>query len=160
MTIDPLEGIDCDACVSECPVVAIFPDDEVPEKWDYYIELSMADQNKIQQIVDHLRNVMDPELGVNIMAAGALSLLIGNMLFITNTPVYELVVWWIAFPLLTIFGERLELNRIMKPPKKATDFFTLLIALWLITLAGIHLNRDLFWSLGSIVLIANNQKSR
>ncbi|MFU8812635.1 MAG: ferredoxin FdxA [Balneolaceae bacterium] len=40
LTIDPLECIDCDACVSECPVEAIFPDDEVPEKWEHYIELN------------------------------------------------------------------------------------------------------------------------
>lgn len=40
LTIDPLECIDCDACVSECPVEAIYPDDEVPEEWEHYIELN------------------------------------------------------------------------------------------------------------------------
>lgn len=40
LTIDPLECIDCDACVSECPVEAIFPDDEVPEEWEHYIDLN------------------------------------------------------------------------------------------------------------------------
>lgn len=40
LVIDPFECIDCDACVSECPVEAIFPDDEVPEKWEHYIELN------------------------------------------------------------------------------------------------------------------------
>lgn len=40
LTIDPMECIDCDACVSECPVEAIYPDDEVPEKWEHYIELN------------------------------------------------------------------------------------------------------------------------
>ena len=29
--IDPDECIDCGACVPECPVEAIFPEDEVPE---------------------------------------------------------------------------------------------------------------------------------
>lgn len=38
LAIDPNECIDCDACVSECPVEAIYPDDEVPEKWEHYIE--------------------------------------------------------------------------------------------------------------------------
>ena len=38
LTIDPDECIDCDACVPECPVEAIYPDDEVPEKWEHYIE--------------------------------------------------------------------------------------------------------------------------
>ena len=40
LAIDPNECIDCDACVSECPVEAIFPDDEVPEKWENYIDLN------------------------------------------------------------------------------------------------------------------------
>lgn len=40
LVIDPYECIDCDACVSECPVDAIYPDDEVPEKWEDYIGLN------------------------------------------------------------------------------------------------------------------------
>ena len=35
--IDPDECIDCGACVPECPVDAIFPDDEVPEEWTAFI---------------------------------------------------------------------------------------------------------------------------
>lgn len=38
LVIDPDECIDCDACVAECPVEAIFPDDEVPAEWEHYIE--------------------------------------------------------------------------------------------------------------------------
>lgn len=88
-----------------------------------------------------------------IMAGGALSLLIGNLFFIFNTPIFELIGWWIAFPMLTIFGERLELNRIMRPPRKAVNIFTVLIFGWMITLAGVHLNRELFWLAGSVLLI-------
>ncbi len=40
LVIEPNECIDCDACVSECPVEAIYPDDEVPDKWEQYIELN------------------------------------------------------------------------------------------------------------------------
>lgn len=36
--IDPEECIDCGACEPECPVEAIFPEDEVPEEWQSYIE--------------------------------------------------------------------------------------------------------------------------
>ena len=35
--IHPEECIDCGACEPECPVEAIFPEDEVPEKWADYI---------------------------------------------------------------------------------------------------------------------------
>ena len=88
-----------------------------------------------------------------IMAAGAVTLLIGNLLFILNEPVFELVGWWIAFPLLTIFGERLEMNRIMRPPKKAQHLFAGLIAAWIISLTIIHFNRDLAWLINSLLLI-------
>ena len=35
--IHPEECIDCGACEPECPLEAIFPEDEVPEKWGEYI---------------------------------------------------------------------------------------------------------------------------
>ena len=44
--IDPDTCIDCYQCVPECPVAAIFPDIEVPEKWQEYIELN-AEMSKI-----------------------------------------------------------------------------------------------------------------
>src|SRR5512133_1877077 len=34
--IDPVECIDCGACVPVCPVSAIFALDDVPEKWKHY----------------------------------------------------------------------------------------------------------------------------
>ena len=36
--IHPEECIDCGACEPECPVEAIYPEDEVPEQWSDYIE--------------------------------------------------------------------------------------------------------------------------
>ncbi len=35
--IDPVECIDCGACVPVCPVSAIFVLDDLPEKWKQYI---------------------------------------------------------------------------------------------------------------------------
>ena len=40
LVIDPEECIDCGACVPECPVEAIFEEDDVPGKWSEYIELN------------------------------------------------------------------------------------------------------------------------
>ena len=37
--IDPTECIDCGACVPVCPVTAIFALDDLPEKWNAYIEI-------------------------------------------------------------------------------------------------------------------------
>jgi ferredoxin len=38
--IHPDECIDCEACVPECPVEAIFSADNVPEEWQSYIQLN------------------------------------------------------------------------------------------------------------------------
>ncbi len=40
--IDPDTCIDCGLCVDECPVKAIFPDDELPEKWAHFKERNTA----------------------------------------------------------------------------------------------------------------------
>ena len=38
--IDPVECIDCGACVSECPVEAIYQEDDVPDELFAFIELN------------------------------------------------------------------------------------------------------------------------
>jgi len=38
--IDPDTCIDCGLCVDECPVKAIFPEDDLPEKWHNYIQIN------------------------------------------------------------------------------------------------------------------------
>jgi len=38
--IIPDECIDCGACIEPCPVQAIFPGDEVPEKWKFYTDIN------------------------------------------------------------------------------------------------------------------------
>ena len=38
--IDPEECIDCGACEPECPVEAIFSEEELPEKWSSFLEIN------------------------------------------------------------------------------------------------------------------------
>jgi len=38
--IDPSECIDCGACVPVCPVEAIFAEDDLPEKWQQFVEIN------------------------------------------------------------------------------------------------------------------------
>ena len=38
--IDPDACIDCYACVPECPVDAIFEEQDVPEEWQKYIQIN------------------------------------------------------------------------------------------------------------------------
>jgi len=40
LVIDPEECIDCTLCVPECPVEAIFSDDELPEDQQQFLELN------------------------------------------------------------------------------------------------------------------------
>tara|TARA_B100001287_G_scaffold276712_1_gene288878 strand:- start:2715 stop:2987 length:273 start_codon:yes stop_codon:yes gene_type:complete len=45
LVIDPDECIDCAACVTECPVDAIYYDDEVPE-----VELDWIEKNEVESV--------------------------------------------------------------------------------------------------------------
>lgn len=50
--IDPNECLDCEACMHECPVGAIYYEDNVPPEWRDYITLN-AEMSKIcPQIVE------------------------------------------------------------------------------------------------------------
>ncbi|MEZ4264730.1 MAG: ferredoxin family protein [Myxococcota bacterium] len=40
LVINPDECIDCGACEPECPVNAIFEEDDLPEKWSEYTPLN------------------------------------------------------------------------------------------------------------------------
>lgn len=40
--IDPVECIDCGACVPVCPVSAIFALDDLPEKWRHFAEIDAS----------------------------------------------------------------------------------------------------------------------
>lgn len=57
------------------------------------------------------------------MAFGALCWSVGNALWATGSTVHEIVTWWIAFLVLTIAGERLELSRFLPPSPVAKRMF-------------------------------------
>src|SRR3954453_7038543 len=38
--IDPIECIDCGACVPECPVEALFAEADVPGRWASFVQLN------------------------------------------------------------------------------------------------------------------------
>jgi ferredoxin len=40
LVINPETCIDCDACVPECPVEAIFAEDKVPEQWTHFTQMN------------------------------------------------------------------------------------------------------------------------
>jgi ferredoxin len=48
--IDPEECIDCDACRVECPVEAIFHEDNVPDEWRDFIPMNAEMSQKLPPI--------------------------------------------------------------------------------------------------------------
>jgi ferredoxin len=42
LVIDPVECIDCGACINECPVQAIRPDDDLPQEWEPFVAINAA----------------------------------------------------------------------------------------------------------------------
>lgn len=63
-----------------------------------------------------------------VMALGAASWLVGNLLWVLGQPLSIVVYWWAAFLLLTIAGERLELGRLLRPSRGAQAAFLLAVA--------------------------------
>ena len=59
LVIHPDECIHCGACEPECPVEAIFEDDDVPEKWAEYTKLN----------AEICENFSDDELEANRVTA-------------------------------------------------------------------------------------------
>ncbi|MGC8857471.1 MAG: hypothetical protein ACP5QU_11830, partial [Anaerolineae bacterium] len=62
------------------------------------------------------------------MAFGMLAWVIGNLLWLSGRPLFQVVYWWLAFLVLTIAGERLELSRVLRPTLQQTRLFGLITA--------------------------------
>jgi len=73
-------------------------------------------------------------LFVATMTMGALAWTTGNVQWLGGAPLFRVVFWWLAFLVLTIAGERLELNRVLRPTRAVRSMFVLAIAT---VLAGI-----------------------
>jgi hypothetical protein len=56
-----------------------------------------------------------PSLFMLMMALGAVAWLVGNGMWLGGSAIFRVVWWWLAFLVLTIAGERLELNRVLRP---------------------------------------------
>jgi hypothetical protein len=72
------------------------------------------------------------------LAVGAGCWSVGNALWLAGWAVYEIVPWWLAFLVLTIAGERLELSRYLPPSPMATRVFALLLGLIVAGLLGVR----------------------
>jgi hypothetical protein len=67
------------------------------------------------------------ELFTLTLGMGALSWSIGNAAWAFGSSVRDVVAWWLAFLILTIAGERLELSRFMPPSPVAKRLFAAIL---------------------------------
>ena len=88
------------------------------------------------------------ELFTLTLALGALFWLLGNLLWLAQWPIYAAVPFWMAFLVLTIAGERLELSRVLPPSAVARRVF---IVSALVLLAGVVISA-FAWTAGTLLL--------
>ncbi len=65
--IHPDECIDCNACVPECPVEAIFEEGDVPDEWKDYIELNAEMAPKCPNITEKKDPICDEDGTPNLI---------------------------------------------------------------------------------------------
>jgi hypothetical protein len=69
----------------------------------------------------------EPKMYTITMTFGAFCWLGGNLLWVFGTPIPLVVWWWAAFLVLTIAGERLELNRVLRMTARHYRLFVLAV---------------------------------
>ncbi len=62
-----------------------------------------------------------------VLAGGALCWLVGHLVWLLGGEIVPAVPWWLAFLVLTIAGERLELTRLLVTPRHAQRLFQLIV---------------------------------
>jgi hypothetical protein len=69
-----------------------------------------------------------PALFTLTIMLGALCWLVGNLFWAAGSTMAQVSTWWLAFPIFTIAGERLELSRFLPPSPLARGLFAAIIA--------------------------------
>jgi len=67
--IDPTECIDCEACVPECPVAAIFHESDVPSQWAHFVQLNAERSAALKASGGKFTEKQEPKMGPNCSAA-------------------------------------------------------------------------------------------
>ncbi len=105
--------------------------------------LTLGSGTVLLMMVQVLR--LDRALHHQILTAATVSWLIGNLLLLRGLPVFDVVVWWLGFLVLTIAAERLELSRLLRPPLQVRVLFVGAVALLLAGAALSAVDRDWGW---------------
>lgn len=75
---------------------------------------------------------LQPQLHGVILVLGGVVWLAGNFLWLSGRPLAEVTLWWTAFLVLTIAGERLELSRLLQPGPRVRLSFLAVVGLILL----------------------------
>jgi hypothetical protein len=70
-----------------------------------------------------------PALFTVVLAVAAACWMGGTLVWITAAPAAQVTGWWLAFLVLTVAAERLELSRVLSPPRSSQLIFVLAAAL-------------------------------
>lgn len=92
-----------------------------------------------------------------IMSLGAACWFVGNALWLSGQPVYQVVHLWVAFLVLTIVGERLELSRVRRLTPTSETLLTIAVGVYLagVTLTLFDLNMGIrLTGVGAILMAA------
>lgn len=89
-----------------------------------------------------------PALYTVIMLVGGAAWLVGNVLWLAGFPIYRVVLFWLAFLVLTVAGERLELTRFTRTSPLRRETFVGAIG---VLLGGVALS---IWSFDGGVRVA------
>jgi len=95
-----------------------------------------------------------PALYTATLALGALSWLIGNLAWAGSGTIVVAIPWWMAFLVLTIAGERLELARFLPTPVAAKRAFAVIVAAMLAGMGVAFWREELGLPLFAAALIA------
>lgn len=80
-----------------------------------------------------LITLRQPALFTGALMFGAIAWLVGNLLWMTGRSIPDVSGWWLAFLVLTVAAERLELSRLLPPMRGSEALFLFSLGL---TLAG------------------------
>jgi hypothetical protein len=75
-------------------------------------------------------------------AVAALCFAVGSARWAAGAAIWQAAPWWVAFPVLTIAGERLELSRVVAPPARWQRAFGAIVALVVLGLVVGEAARD------------------
>jgi len=98
----------------------------------------------------------EPALHTVTMLLGAVTWLIGNLLWLFGWQIFQVVLFWQAFLVLTIAGERLELSRVLRPSHRSRFAFAGIASLYAasIIIAIFHLQSGTRVNGAALLLLA------